>query len=41
LKGAIQCTDDHLKTSYNFDLVILLLNITMGEVVLVQEPAGV
>lgn len=43
LKGVIQCTDDQLKTPYEYisDLVILLLNIAMGEVLLVQEPAGV
>jgi len=43
LKGVIQCTDDQVKTPYEyiFDLVTLLLNIAMGEVLLVQEPAGV
>jgi len=41
LKGVIQCTDDQLKTSHNSDLVTLLLDFAMGEVLLVQEPAGV
>jgi hypothetical protein len=38
LKGVIQCTDDQLKTPYEYisDLVTLLLNIAMGEVLLVQ-----
>jgi hypothetical protein len=40
-KGVIQCTDDQLKTSHNFDLITLLLNFAMGEVLLVQEVAGV
>jgi hypothetical protein len=40
-KGVIKYTDEQLKTPYSFHLTSLILNIAMGEGLLVQESAGV